>query len=389
MSISSTIVDVDPSFSYVVYTPGDPVSGIATVETAVYSAGYEGRWRLTRLEVKPEPDLLDRIKARAYAVVGSETEETFEGTSLMLGTCAGKVRALREVQGAASGPGTTHLDVFYRDLWRRTLNLRVHPMPHIWYYWDYLPPSSPGAFYSSTLPGRLALDGANDAPADGTPPTWSRVSLPDGTLVFYRKELTSFPARDPICTTGSGVSFYWRDDDRFDDLLGDDTSAYGNHGLHIECTADTNVDAYSSLMTHYPLPPQQNYAPVGDLYAVREETPLMINVESQTRAATTGARLIGVERADGGRITLTWTDVLGEDAYEIYRGILQASFIYNHDTPVACDLPADTTTWTSPDDQESGQPPYYSLIVPRTGATRDFGTHSSGAPRPPSSTLCP
>lgn len=314
--ISSTIVDVDPSFSYVVYTPGDPVSGIATVETAVYSAGYEGRWR-------------------------------------------------------------------------RTLNLRVHPMPHIWYYWDYLPPSSPGAFYSSTLPGRLALDGANDAPADGTPPTRSQVILPDGTLVFYRKELTSFPARDPTCTTGSGVSFYWRDDDRFDDLSGDDTSAYGNHGLHIECTADTNVDAYSSLMTHYPLPPQQNYAPVGALYAVREETPLMINVESQIRAAATGARLIGVERADGGRITLTWADVLGEDVYEIYRGILQASFIYNHDTPVACDLPADTTTRTSPDDQESGQPPYYSLIVPRTGATRNFGTHSSGAPRPPSSTLCP
>jgi len=126
-------------------------------------------------------------------------------------------------------------------------------------------------------------------------------------------------------------------------------------------------------MTHYPLPPQEVYAPIGDLYAAREEAPLIVTAEPQSLAVTSGARLIGVERAGGGRITLTWTDALGEDAYDIYRGVLQA----------------DTTTWTSPDDQESGQPPYYYLIVPRTGATHDYGMDNSGVPRPPSNTPCP
>jgi hypothetical protein len=387
---SPLISDANPSFFYVTYLTTDPVAGAAEVETPVYRIDYEGRWRLTGLEVKPHLDLLDRVKARAYGIVGSETEETFQQTSLLLGERSGKVRALREVQGAASGPGTTHIDVFYRDVWLRILNLRVHAMPNIWYYLDYAAPEAAGHFYSSHLPAGLTLDGVNDAPADDAWPSWSQVSLPEGTLVSYHRELTPFPVREgAACTPDAGMTFYWRDDASFNDLSGDDTSAYGNHGIHLQCTADTNTEAYSSRMTHYPLPPQDPYASIGNDYAQREENPLTITTEAQTRAELTDADIHAVERAGDGRLAFHWVDALGEDGYEIYRGDLVSPFAYGHDAAVACGLPAGTITWSSPDDQETGQPSYYYLVVPRRGSSRAYGTDSAGDPRPPAAMPCP
>ncbi len=155
---SANLTGQNRGTAYVSYEAADPFSGIADVDTPAYAIGYRGRWRLTDLSVKPGPDLLDRVKGRAFGLTSGETEEAWEGTS---------------------------------D-WRRTLNLRVQPMSHIWYYYDFLSPASPGRFHSSTLAAGLALDGPNDTAGTDVIPGWSQ-SLPGGTLVMVSKELTPFP----------------------------------------------------------------------------------------------------------------------------------------------------------------------------------------------------
>jgi hypothetical protein len=387
---SPTINDVDPELSYVAYTSADPSSGVAVFETPTYLIGYEGRWRLTRLEIVPHPDLLDRVKVRAYALVGSQTEETYENTSQFLGAWNGKVRALREVQGAASGPLTTVLDSFYSDTWVRVANLRVHAMPDIWTYYDYLSPAVAGRFYSSVHLGGVAVDGENDTPA-ATAPAWSQMSLPDGTLVLDFEELTPFPWPDPGagCAPDAGAEFYWRDDDGFDDLSGDDPGAWGNHGTHLHCTADTNASPYSMATTHYFLPPQDPYVPVGGTYAAHGDSPPQVTASPQVRAALTDATISIVDLLDGGRVALGWIDALGEDGYEVYRGLLRSPFVYGHDTALECELPPETESWITPDDQVTGQPSYYYLVVPRRGAEREWGKDGDGEPRPPSGHSCP
>ena len=389
---SPTLVDVDPSFNYVSYDAPDPFSGIAEVDAPHYSIGFESRWILTRIEIKPNPDLLDRVKARAYQLDGNgETEEHFDGSSVLLGAYGGKVRALREVQGAMSGPGTTHLDSFYRDTWQRTLHLRVHAMPSIWYYYDYSPPSSAGRFFSSEIPTGIVVDGSVDPPSGDTPSEWNQVSLPEGTLVSQAKVLTPFPTPEPgrVCAPDSGSFFYWQDDDAFDDATGDDPYAIGNHGLHIYCTADTSTSPYSHLMKHYFLQPQDPYVSVWPDYAARAEDPLDLTTEAQIRSALTDARLDAMERAGNGRLAFHWTDALGEDVYEIYRGELVSPFNYGHDTALGCELPAQATTWTTEDDQETAQPSYYYLVVPRRGSERAYGNGGWNEPRPPSLFPCP
>lgn len=91
---------------------------------------------------------------------------------------------------------------------------------------------------------------------------------------------------------------------------------------------------------------------------------------------------------EGGRTELRWVAARAVDGYEIYRGELTSPFVYSHGTALACGLSADTVSWQTPDDQETGQPSYYYLVVPRRGEQREWGT-GSGAERPPSSTPCP
>ena len=107
------------------------------------------------------------------------------------------------------------------------------------------------------------------------------------------------------------------------------------------------------------------------------------------REALPAGALYAVERAAGGTLRFGWADVDGEEAYEIYRGELLSPFYYGHDTALACGLPANTTTWVSPDDQETDQPSYYYLVVPRTGFGRDWGFDGAGVARPPSVAPCP
>jgi hypothetical protein len=107
------------------------------------------------------------------------------------------------------------------------------------------------------------------------------------------------------------------------------------------------------------------------------------------REQGTDAWLHRIDRLDGGRLELRWVAARDIDEYEIYRGELAAPFVYEHDTALACGLPPATASWSTPDDQETGQPSYYYLVVARRGAQREWGVDGSGTPRPPSSLRAP
>lgn len=100
-------------------------------------------------------------------------------------------------------------------------------------------------------------------------------------------------------------------------------------------------------------------------------------------------QLRDLRRMGGGQLELQWTDTDWEDEYEIYRGTLTAPFTYSHDTVLACGIGGGTTFWISPDDQETGQPSYYYLVVPHGLNNRVFGEDSDGVLRPEASTTCP
>lgn len=151
----------------------------ATVTTPRYRFRYDGRWLMTQLQVAPTdgaaygPDLIDRWKARAYAIdpasevpcCGFEEEETnWGGSSILLGEKSGPVRTIRESWGADSGTNVVRREVFYRDEFRQVQFLRVHPLPPlggVYSYWDF----NAGRMTRFTNPMRpdgIAVDGSND-----------------------------------------------------------------------------------------------------------------------------------------------------------------------------------------------------------------------------------
>jgi hypothetical protein len=107
------------------------------------------------------------------------------------------------------------------------------------------------------------------------------------------------------------------------------------------------------------------------------------------REQRTDAWLHRVDRLDGGRLELRWVTARDVDDYEVYRGELTAPFVYGHDTSLACGISSAAGSWSTPDDQETGHPSYYYLVVARRGAQREWGVDGSGAARPPSSLPCP
>ena len=73
-------------------------------------------------------------------------------------------------------------------------------------------------------------------------------------------------------------------------------------------------------------------------------------------------------------VTITITDEHYSALYSPYRKVV---------------LINDLRVWVSLDDQETDQPSYYYLVVPRTGPERSWGFDGDGAARPPSLSPCP
>jgi hypothetical protein len=237
-------------FTFAQDAPSVPSSGLsytrnsqteeASIETSLYREHFASRWVLDDLRInegngpQQATRLIDRWKGRAFGVAHGENEETWTVSSTYLGDLSGPVRAIREVQGAASGTTTTYIAEFYPDRMRLTMNLRVHPVSNLWFYLDYLKAAG-NMMYDDSSGAHAVIDGVNDSLGTSLK-TWSQVSSPHGTLVHLYEFLnTDGFAGGPADNL---QSFYADADQGFvaggDGTGSEQPQAWGNHGFHAQ-----------------------------------------------------------------------------------------------------------------------------------------------------------
>lgn len=280
---------------------------------------FEDRWLLTEFRV-PAPcgtgeDLIDRFKGRATTHEGNqEDEEGWNLNSTYMGGLTGPVRAIRYVRGATSGVNTVHHDVVYRNWWRRTVNLRVHPLADVRVYLDLL--SIPGTtFYSPFAPDGVPVDGVPDA-IPATHVGWSLVSGPAGGFV------TAFDVA-PGPVYGTRYTHYV-DDATVDDCTplnphyeDDDHAAYGAHGIGVTDLGDTNLSAAVLRMTVESLCSNEGDAALGQAHRTIQDAPFGFSVLPQTEGFGPVRSLTATR--EGHDVVLDWQDVAGASSYRVYR----------------------------------------------------------------------
>ena len=290
--------------------------GISSIR---FGLEFADRWLLTGYRVNPPcgtgTDLIDRVKGRAgLAPDRAESEETWNPISTYMGGLIGPVRAIRYVRGAASGINTVHHDVVYRGFWERVVNLRVHSISAVWFYFDLLPASGT-TFLSSTVPAGVAVDGVNDASVGAAIPDWSIVSGPGGGMAT----IYNIPPSPFVGT----ADFYYRDDASYNDkpqnapTYGDeDNSAFGNHGLHLDTITSQETDTIPMSFRLYPLCSNEGDAALGAGLRALVDYPLQTSATKQTRAAT-AVRTLSTGRV-GVDMVLAWQPAAGALSYRVY-----------------------------------------------------------------------
>ena len=294
-------------------------SASGAISSARFGLDFADRWLLTGYRVNPPcgsgTDLLDRVKGRAGLTPDrAESEETWNPISTYMGGLIGPVRAIRYVRGAASGINTVHHDVVYRGFWERVVNLRVHSISAVWFYFDLLPAAGT-TFLSSTVPAGVAVDGVNDPSVGTTIPEWSIVRGGGGGMAT----VYNIPPSPFVGT----ADFYYRDDATYNDKPqnvttygDDDNSAYGNHGLHLDTITSSETDTIPMSFRLYPLCSDAGDATLGAGLRALVDFPLQTSATRQTRAAS-AVRTVAAARV-GTDVVLAWQAVGGALSYRVY-----------------------------------------------------------------------
>ncbi len=289
-----------------------------TVTTPVFSLVYQGNWLLTELHIAAPCgnglDLIDRVKGRASTPFGvQEDEESWSANSSYLGGIVGPVRAIRYVRGATSGVNTIHHDVIYRGVWRREVNLRVHPLAKASLYIDWLP-NAGAAYYSPNVTGGVPVDGVPDS-VPGTYVPWTLVRSAGGGLAVVHEVPPSPLLQTKVAT--------YRDDASYDDRIptdptypDDDHSAYGDNGVELQGLADSTVQAILLWSVAYPLCSNVGDATAGSTYRQYFDNPFQVASVPQERGLGAVGSL-GASR-DGGDVVLSWQAVSGAVTYRIF-----------------------------------------------------------------------
>jgi hypothetical protein len=278
---------------------------------------YTGRWLLTGYRVTgcgSGADLIDRYKARAgLSPDQGETEEVWDLASTYLGGIVGPVRAIRYVLGAASGFNTTHHDVISRGSWKRTVNLRVHPISAIWKYVDWLPQSGLTLFTPSRR-GGVPLDGSPDGVPNSPFETWNLVRGPGGGMVFQYDI--------PPSSLYESIEAYLRDDVDYNDApttppyFDEDDAAWGNHGFNMIGITTSDVDPVTWTLRLAPLCSDEGDADLGDEYQALTDNPLQIQALAQQTGVQIRSLILERDRQD---VLLDWPPTAGATSYRIFR----------------------------------------------------------------------
>ncbi len=322
---------------------------------------YDGPWRLTELRVRPPcgngNDLIDRLKGRAgVAPNKGESEEIWNQTSRFLGGKLGPIRAIRYVRGAASGTNTIHHDLIYRRLFVRRLNLRVHPLNQIWFYFDWLPRTGLTLITKDDTSG-WSIDGV---PEVGTPTAfqpWQIVSGPDGGLAvlwdvppspYYEKR-----------------SFYYKDDANYNDAphqgyTDDDDASIGSHGIDIFSLGGTSTTAIPFGMRVHPLCASQGSAQLG---ATIESLKGALHSQIQLQDLHGAPRELNIQRV-GSDLRLSWRAPGGQGPFKIL-GSKDASLPTGNWKVLGT---ISGSTWVQPGAGTSRPPMIYFYRVDRSGS---------------------
>lgn len=295
------------------------VSRQTAMSSTRFDLDFTDRWLLTGYHVNPPcgsgADLIDRVKGRAgLAVDRAESEELWNPTSTFLGGIVGPVRAIRYIRGAASGVNTIHHDVFYRGFWERVVNLRVHPVSGIWFYFD-LKAGSGATFIAPDVPAGVAVDGANDPSVPSALKPWTIVKGPDGGFaVMYDTPSSPF--------VGSST-FYYRDDAGFNDksitessYTDEDDSAYGDQGLHLDSVSGQETDTITMGFRTYPLCSNVGDATMGAQLRELYDYPLATEATLQSRE-TRAIRDVQMAKV-GADLVVSWTAITNAVSYKVY-----------------------------------------------------------------------
>ena len=284
----------DPSLNGITYRLTDNREHSAVIETDYYRINYSRRWVLDQILIKPKlggkgVDLIDRLKFRAYSLTPkptkklgnfNETEDYWSdgpgdcgfsssGCSWYLGHKVGPVRAIRMVQGAASGPTTSYFAFFYRRMMTMKINYRVHAMPDIWCYMDYDADIGNARFYNSEN-SDIKIDGRQDRLRNSTG-MWAQMSCDEGSIVTWL-DLHNFQNLG----RKTQITPYYIDDQGYNDLTGSDGKAIGNHGVRISNIPSTDrVNAVVAWYKIFLLP--ANTANIGQGFSDISKSPLRVH----------------------------------------------------------------------------------------------------------------
>ncbi|PYT06248.1 MAG: hypothetical protein DMF49_11750 [Acidobacteria bacterium] len=291
----------------------------SSISTSLFSLDFSDRWLLTGLRVLvpcgTAADLIDRLKGRGgITPQGGETEENWNDASSFMGGIVGLVRAIRYVQGAASGVNTVHHDVVSRSRWQRTVNLRVHPINEVWLYFDLLPNAGATLFTPAT-PSGMPVDGVRDPAAPTALQPWTLLRSGLGGYVT----INTIPPSPYYRSAES----YFLDDASYNDApvtdpnySDEDNSAYGNNGVTLKALTGSETTTIPLFMKFYPLCSNVGDSNLGSSYQQLDSYPLAL---SSLPTWTVGGPVRTLQaRPKGSDVVLSWEALAAVTSYKIY-----------------------------------------------------------------------
>ena len=334
-------------------------SEFSTISTDVMALDFTDKWLMPGIRIATpcgtNADMIDRAKGRAGAAPHlGESEQLWNGTSTYLGGILGPVRAIRYVRGAASAANTIHYDVVSRARWHLQINLRVHTVNQVWFYFD-MRTSSGSTLFTPATPGGLPVDGTIDPSAPKPLQPWMLYRSSRGGVV-------TVPTIPPSPFYSVKES-YILDNAAYNDApIGgsypdEDDSAIGNHGITLKSvTGNAVTDTIPLWFDLYPLCSNQGDATLGGAYGDMTTYPLVNSTLSQW---TLGGpvRTVHIVRQDDD-VVLNWEDLFGVTGYKVYVAPIPS-------LPHASWLPLGqtaSTQFTDPDAAADAVSRYYSVL---------------------------
>jgi hypothetical protein len=207
----------------------------STIVTPSYTQNYGDRWLNDALSIKaggaPGTDFLERSRVQFAPGLCVRTEDTFDDTVLaspyeagFIVNVSGPVRAIRSSVGANSGTYTITTAVFYPDQEVSTTELRVHTIPSVMVFDDFV--TGAALAYSDDQNTNVPIDGAPDAITAAHASPWQLVSGNVGSLVTARTLTSDIP--------GLVLSTYYLDDETPSSApCTGDAAAWGQSGTRV------------------------------------------------------------------------------------------------------------------------------------------------------------